>query len=453
MAALGSTASAAPDAPAGSAPIRAMTLSEALAYARVHQPAIQSALARVEAAASEARVARAQWLPGLGATAQLFEGTTNNSTASTLGVPEVDLPRIGGTAVRSTGNFAPKTSTLLAVGAGQEVLDFGRIAAQAAVADVAHEAARYQAENERLRVDLMIKEAFFGVQGARAVQQAAEDAYVRARVHRDMAAAGVKSGLHAPVELTRAEADLTRFDVGRIRTAGGLATAQAVFAAAVGVDDPLLDAAGEAPPVTPPPPLADGVARALARDPALLGARAQIRGAEAAARAIGAELRPDLSLSATVSARAGTATPTSGPLSPDYGPLPTVPNWDVGLVFRWPLYDAVVAARRDAAASRIGVARADAAVLGRQETAAVQQAYVGLEIAGAALGSLERAVEAARANYAQAEARFKAGLGTSLELADAEAVRTDAEIQLAVGRFDAQRARAVLARLLAETTS
>jgi outer membrane protein TolC len=63
---------------------------------------------------------------------------------------------------------------------------------------------------------------------------------------------------------------------------------------------------------------------------------------------------------------------------------------------------------------------------------------------------LARAVEAAQANYAQAEARFKAGLGTSLELADAEAVRTDAEIQLAVGRYDALRARAFLARLFAE---
>jgi len=59
-------------------------------------------------------------------------------------------------------------------------------------------------------------------------------------------------------------------------------------------------------------------------------------------------------------------------------------------------------------------------------------------------------VDAAHANYAQAEARFKAGLGTSLELADAEAVRTDAEIQLAIGRFEALRARAVLGRLTAE---
>ena len=59
----------------------------------------------------------------------------------------------------------------------------------------------------------------------------------RSRLHRDMAAAAVKSGLHAPIELTRAEADLTRFDVGRIRAAGSLTTARVVFAAAVGLDD------------------------------------------------------------------------------------------------------------------------------------------------------------------------------------------------------------------------
>ena len=89
-------------------------------------------------------------------------------------------------------------------------------------------------------------------------------------------------------------------------------------------------------------------------------------------------------------------------------------------------------------------------VLSQQETAAIQQAYVSFEVNQAAVVSLQQAVDAARANYAQAEARFKAGLGTSLELADAEALRTDAEIQLAVGQFEAQRGRAVIGRLIAE---
>jgi outer membrane protein TolC len=59
-------------------------------------------------------------------------------------------------------------------------------------------------------------------------------------------------------------------------------------------------------------------------------------------------------------------------------------------------------------------------------------------------------VEAARANYAQADARYKSGLGTSVELADAEALRTDAEIQLALGQFELARARASFGRAIAE---
>jgi outer membrane protein TolC len=192
------------------------------------------------------------------------------------------------------------------------------------------------------------------------------------------------------------------------------------------------------------------VKRAIDRDPILREARARISTAEAAARAIGAELRPDLVLSGTFSGRMGTADPTNGPVPGRAGPLPTVPNWDVGLVLRWPFWDPVVRARRDAAASRAAVARADLSVEARQSQAAVARAYVDFDVARATLASLERSVEAARANSAQADARFKAGLGTSLELADAEGLRTDAEIQLAVGRFDILRERALLTRLLAE---
>jgi outer membrane protein len=434
---------------AAASTLRTMTLAEALAYARVHQPSLRSALARVSAAAAETRIARAQWLPVLGATAQVFEGTTNNSTASYLGARDVDLPRIGGTPANTTKWGSLSTSTLGAIGAGQELYDFGRISAQAAVADAAYQSERLRADSERLRIDLLVREGYYAVEGAKAILRAAEDASARAHVHRDMAAAAVKSGLHAPIELTRAEADLTRFDVGRIRAAGGLHAAQAALAAAVGVNDRMLDTVGEAAAAAPVPPLDDGLKQAIARDPSLQAARSRVTEADALTRAIGAELRPDLALTASLSARAGTA-PASGSPSEAHGPLPTIPNWDVGLVLRWAIYDPIVVTRRDAARSRIDVGKADVDTLTQEETAAVEQAYVSLEVASAALVSLARAIDAAHANYAQAEARFKAGLGTSLELADAEAVRTDAEIQLAVGRFDVLRARAALTRFMAE---
>jgi outer membrane protein TolC len=132
--------------------------------------------------------------------------------------------------------------------------------------------------------------------------------------------------------------------------------------------------------------------------------------------------------------------------------VPDVPNWDVGLVLRIPIFDWVAWKRVDASAQREAVGRAELERVRQAQTAAVQQAYVAVDAAQRALGALERAVEAARANYAQADARFKGGLATVVELADAESLRTETEIQLALGRFELARQRAILGRLLVEAT-
>src|SRR5579863_7210172 len=51
---------------------RSLTMTEALAYAHEHQPAIRAALARVSARAAQAKIPSGQWLPTVGITAQLF---------------------------------------------------------------------------------------------------------------------------------------------------------------------------------------------------------------------------------------------------------------------------------------------------------------------------------------------------------------------------------------------
>ncbi len=67
-----------------------------------------------------------------------------------------------------------------------------------------------------------------------------------------------------------------------------------------------------------------------------------------------------------------------------------------------------------------------------------------------ALPLLRSEVEASAANYEQANARFQLGMGNAVELADAEALKADSEIQLAVGTFELARARAELGRVIAE---
>jgi outer membrane protein len=437
--------------PASPPPARAMTLGQALAYARTHQPAVRVAVARIEAQAAQAKIPSSQWYPTLGATAQLFGATANNTTGSYVSTHAVDVPRIGATRATGTGSLKPYPSTLVGLGINQEVFDFGRIAAQTAAEDAATDVERQRARSVTLDVTFDVEEAYFAVFAAKAVLRASQDAYDRSLVHRDLAKAGVGSGLRSPIELTRAEADLANFDIGRIRAEGGVVTAQTVFAVSVGVPDPALDVS-EAPPLPAElPDLTSAIQRAEEKDPRLQAAFAELRAAERRTRAIGAELRPNLGLTGTISGRAGDAPPSGNGTLPDgAGLAPIVPNWDVGLVLSWPLFDGTISARENAARARERVRTEDIGFVREQDRAAVREAYANVGVARTVLPGLRRAADAARANYAQADARFKAGLGTSVELADAEGLRTQAEIQLVLGEFELARARAAFGRTIAE---
>jgi outer membrane protein len=431
-------------------PTRSMTMDEALAYAHAHQPAIRAALARLSGRRADAEVPSSQWLPKAGVTAQLFAMTANNTTATYVGQPFIDIPRIGGTQATSGGSLVPYASTFVGAGVVQEVFDFGRIGAQRAAADAVVEVERHRADIARLDVDFGVEEAFFSVFAAKAIVAASDDAYGRARAHRDLASASVASGLRSPIDLTRAEAELAHFDIGRVQARGGLAVAENVLAAVIGAPDAAVDVRGDAPQPGDVPALRQAIEMAQSRDPALAEAIANVGAAEEHTRAVGADLRPDLSATATLSGRAGGAPPSSGAAATGNGWIPNVPNWDVGLVLSWPLLDATIAARSVAARSEEQVRRDEVDVAREARITAVRLAYVQVQIARSALSALEHAVVAARANYDQADARFRAGMGTAVELADAETIRFDAEIQLALGQFQLARARAAFGRSVAE---
>lgn len=434
---------------------RTMTMEEALAYARVHQPLLAEARARIAAAQANAKIPSGQWVPAVGALAEVLGGTANNTTASYTSDPIIDIPRIGATpSITSSSSSAwkPYGSTFVGLGLAQEIFDFGRIAAQRVSLEGFVDIERYRAEADRLDIDLGVREAYFAVQGAKAVVDAAEAAYSRAKVHRDVAKAGVDNQLWPPIKLMRAEADLARFDVGRIRAKGGLDLARSVLAAAIGAPDALVDAVGNVPDVTSLPSLDQAIADASARDPIVKEALAGVRAQEAETSAIGAEMRPNLFLSATISGRAGGAPATNGTTPTGNGFLPIVPNWDIGVVLTIPFLDGVVDARKEASKAKEEAARAELDLRKSQELAQIEQTYHALELAKASIPALEQALAAAKINYTQADGMFKGGLATSVEVADAEALLTDAEIDLAIGRFELARARAVFGRAIAEGT-
>ncbi len=436
---------------AAGAPVRTMTLAEALAWAREHQPQVRSALAEAKARLAEARVPRAQWLPQVGATAQLFVGTANNTTASYLNVPEVDIPRIGGTRGGAGSSFSPEPSTLAAVSLDQEVFDFGRIAAQAAVADALAAQARAGADVVALDVQLAVEEAYHAVLASKEVLRATEEALKRANTHRDYAQAGVKAQLRPPIELTRAEADVAQLEVRKVRAEAGVIAARAALAASIGSDELELDAAPLAPGESPMPAFQEALRAAVEKNPIVAAAVAKLEAQRAATTAIGRELLPNVFASAGLSGRAGGSIPSGGTgadVPTGGGWLPDVANWHAGLILQWNIFDATVLARRSASQAREEAAQADVDLAHTNATLLAQRAWLDLDAAERALPGLVTAQKAAQANQAQADARFKAGLGTIVELADAEALLTNADLELAVGQFTVARARAALARAM-----
>jgi outer membrane protein len=441
------------ESPPGTPPAsRAMTLPDALEYARAHQPLIRAGLARVAARIEDAKVPNGQWLPFMGITGQVLGGTVNNSTSSYLSSDAVEVPRIGGASAMTSvtsRSWQPYASTFLGAGIRQEVFDFGRISAERAAADELVEVQKQAASVALLDVDFGVEEAYFAVFAAKGVRKAADEAYTRAKTHRDLAKAGVDSGLRSPIELTRQESELARYDIGRIRAAGGLAIAETVLGASIGAPDATVDVAGEAPRAADMPSLQDAIRRAASRDPRVRQALAQIRANEEKTRAIGAELRPNVYLTGLISGRAGGAPATAGTVTGD-GWLPYIPNWDVGLAVDWPIFDGTIVALKTASRAAEQVAREDLDVVREQQVATIERTFTRFEVARQALPGLQQAVTAARANYDQADARFRAGLGNAVELADAEDLRASTEINLALGQFDVASARAAFGRAIAE---
>ena len=135
------------------------------------------------------------------------------------------------------------------------------------------------------------------------------------------------------------------------------------------------------------PQLGEAMEQALARDPALPAAMSKLLSQQALTRATTRQWAPSLALTATISGRAGGAPTSSGPTGLS-GWVPSVPNWDVGLVLSAPIFDGVLLARRAQSQATEEILRSEIDVVRRRLLADIQRAYTALRLAEATLPAL-----------------------------------------------------------------
>lgn len=177
------------------------------------------------------------------------------------------------------------------------------------------------------------------------------------------------------------------------------------------------------------------VGTARKRRPELVQLEKQVIAAEASVTASEAERRPVLSASANTQ---------WGPGQDDWSPQP---SWTAGLTLSWQLYDGGRSAAdiRSARAAVMTVeAQRDAVLVSL--TSELDSARQQIVAHRANVTASNEAVTAARAQLKLADARYTQGLGSQIELADAQTAVTTAEGNLITAEWQLADAWAQLER-------
>jgi outer membrane protein TolC len=244
----------------------------------------------------------------------------------------------------------------------------------------------------------------------------------------------VDQQLRPGVDLSRSQAELAIAEAQLIRTQQNEALARIELARSMG--DARLVVTPQPGPLTGSVPA--GAPNGTGRPhPALVEAVAAVTAAQKRQDAVEVEYLPRLDLVGALWTRGSGLFPESdGTPPPGHGLVPDTPNWAAGAVFTWPILDVVgTRARTRAEAANVRLASARQEQIGQLIDAQLLSAAAIVDAARRVAAQTPIAVNAARAAETQATARYRSGLATVLEVAEAERLLTDAEIQDAEARL------------------
>jgi outer membrane protein len=453
---------------AAAAPPERLTLDDAVRIALANQPSLGAARAGRDAAAARTREAWAAFFPSvLGsfaynpqtanfaatpAFARIFAAnaapgsvavgiTPDHSAACVLN----DASRASGSCVPTPPTSLPNTSQMFnffsaQVGLFGTLFDFGKSYYGVRSAKEGEASSREGIEALALQVRLDARSAFYGGLAADELVAVAEESVRTQRRHRDEMQGFFEVGTRTKVDVAQAQADLAAAELSLARARGQRDGARAALHAALGLEEWREMELVPPPPVSeePLPADADALDEAVRDRPEPRQLLAQARAAYEQARSLRGSRFPALTLS----------------LGPSFAGISLdnlTPNFQAALTLGYPLLGMnpvllegqireqranEAAAREQARVARNGI---------RLETA---QALAALRSAREAVVAARSFETAATERRGLANGRFESGLGTVLELSDAELAYVNARAQRIQAEFDLGIAHARLDKAL-----
>lgn len=414
-----------------------LRLSTAIELALKNRPSIRQVQAIAEARREEVELARTAHLPRVDLLGQANRATINNVTGLIL--PQGVVPSISGPPLGSSSSVSNAWGSAAGALLSWEPFDFGRRRAATNVARLGAKQAGAEVEITRLDVVITAADAFLEAAGADQATRVAQATVERQQIFVDAVGVLVQQGLRPGADLARAAAELSDAKIRLLQAEQTVEVRRAQLAERLGV-------AGTTITIDPGalldrPPLMEVLPADVATHPQALAQKLQIETVEARQQLLKRSYFPRFNYQLSVSAR-GTGVLNDGQFEGGFnGLLPVTPNIATGLSVSLPVFDIFeLRARRRIERSNVFAEQARLDQITQELRSQNAQARAVVE--GARRIAAEAPVKLAaaqRANVA-AQAQYKFGLATITEVADAQRLLAQSEIDVAIARLGMWRA-------------
>jgi len=420
-----------------------MTLEQVVQDASTRYPAVRASLEQVSAAAAGVNLARTAYLPRADAGAQLNRATHNNIFG--LLVPQAGLyPSISGP-VLGTNSLDSVWGSAVGALVQWEPFDFGLRRANIDAAAAARNHASAQVAVTRLQAVAAAADAYLTILAAQQTVTAAQAGVERARVLSGVVDVLVKNELRPGAEASRTRAELALAQTQLIQAQQAAEVGQAALAQVLGV--PPSEIAVQPGKLLDLPPESSALPVAAPTEHPIAAAQKQaVAEVQAREKALDRSWYPRFNLEGALYARGTGIQPNGATGGAASGLGPNIQNWAVGLNVTFALFDLPsLRIRKEVEHHHERAEQARYEQVVQDLNGEVARARAMVKGARRIAANTPIQLEAARATEQQATARYKAGLSTIVEVAEAQRLLTQAEMDDSLARLSIWRALLALA--------
>jgi outer membrane protein len=416
---------------------RTLRLDEAVQIAKKRQPSVLQARAATRAAEARTDQARSGLFPQVTATAQYQKA--HGASALRASTPTTSGAGAGGSTAAATSSTGTFDFFSVGANATQLIWDFGQTWERTRAADANADATRMGERTAELQVVLNVRRAYFNARAQKALVRVAEETLANQEKHLGQVGGFVSVGTRPEIDLAQSKSDVATTRVALINAQNGYLIAKSQLAAAMGIttgadfevtEDDVPPVAGEEQPIDAL------VAPAIAARPELAQLERQRDAQGLTIKSLKGGYGP------TLSALAGAS--ESGPALDNLGT-----NWNIGAAITWPIFQGgLTKGQVHEAEANLDSLGAQAEAFRLQVRLDVEQAVLSVRAAKAGIDASNDALVNARERLRLAEGRYESGVGTIIELGDAQVAVASAAAQVIQAEFNLSSARAQLSTAL-----